>query len=169
MLEERTGDLQRQLLLAQSELKAAREDAHIHELDKSQLQAQLAGKFDQLLQTRCCTVSKGLRYMTQQDISRASDAPSDVAVEHPGNDLFPVCTFSFTSFLYEYPHSTGGSKVGLEVHECFQANCRLLNFISPFFHLAKSLSSLTNMFADKLHMQCRCRSPRHSDSIPSSL
>ena len=60
VLEERTGDLQRQLLLAQSELKAAREDAHIHELDKSQLQAQVAGKVDQLLQTRCCTVSEGL-------------------------------------------------------------------------------------------------------------
>ena len=45
VLEERTGDLQRQLMLAQSELKAAREDAHIHELNKSQLQAQLAGEF----------------------------------------------------------------------------------------------------------------------------
>ena len=53
VLEGRTEDLQRQLLLAQSELKAAREDAHINELDKSQLQAQLAGKFDQLLQVRC--------------------------------------------------------------------------------------------------------------------
>ena len=45
LLEARTGDLQRQLMLAQSELKAAREDAHIHELNKSQLQAQLAGEF----------------------------------------------------------------------------------------------------------------------------
>lgn len=43
VLEERAGETQRQLLLAQSELKAAREDAHIHELNKSQLQAQLAG------------------------------------------------------------------------------------------------------------------------------
>ncbi|KAL3148684.1 hypothetical protein ABBQ38_014099 [Trebouxia sp. C0009 RCD-2024] len=42
VLEERAGETQRQLLLAQSELKAAREDAHIHELNKSQLQAQLA-------------------------------------------------------------------------------------------------------------------------------
>lgn len=50
MLEERTGDLQRQLLLAQSELKAAREDAHIHELDKSQLQVQLAGKTEPAIQ-----------------------------------------------------------------------------------------------------------------------
>lgn len=44
VLEEQTGELQRQLMLTQSELKAAREDAHIHELSKSQLQAQLAGK-----------------------------------------------------------------------------------------------------------------------------
>ena len=65
VLEERSGDLQRQLLLAQSELKAAREDAHIHELDKSQLQAQLAGKFDQLLQVRCWTRSKDLHYLVQ--------------------------------------------------------------------------------------------------------
>lgn len=48
VLEGRTGDLQRQLLIAQSELKAAREDAHIHELDKSQLQAQLTGELTQL-------------------------------------------------------------------------------------------------------------------------
>jgi len=43
VLEERTGDLHRQLLLAQSELKAAKEDAHIQELDKAHLQTQLAG------------------------------------------------------------------------------------------------------------------------------
>lgn len=43
VLEERTGDLHRQLLLAQSELKAAKEDAHIQELDKALLQTQLAG------------------------------------------------------------------------------------------------------------------------------
>ncbi|DBA92530.1 TPA: hypothetical protein ACH3X1_002761 [Trebouxia sp. C0004] len=42
VLEERTGDLHRQLLLAQSELKAANEDAHIQELDKAHLQTQLA-------------------------------------------------------------------------------------------------------------------------------
>ncbi len=43
VLEDRTGDLHRQLLLAQSELKAAKEDAHIQELDKAHLQTQLAG------------------------------------------------------------------------------------------------------------------------------
>jgi len=43
VLEERTGDLQRQLLLAQSELKSVREDAQIQELDKAHLQTQLAG------------------------------------------------------------------------------------------------------------------------------
>ncbi|DBB14510.1 TPA: hypothetical protein ACH3X3_004792 [Trebouxia sp. C0006] len=42
VLEERTGELHRQLLLAQSELKAAQEDAHIQELDKAHLQTQLA-------------------------------------------------------------------------------------------------------------------------------
>lgn len=47
-LEERAGDLQRQLLMAQSELKAAQEDAHIHELDTSQLKAQLSGELVQL-------------------------------------------------------------------------------------------------------------------------
>ena len=43
VLEKQTGDLQRQLLVAQSELKAAREDAQIQDLDKSHLKAQLTG------------------------------------------------------------------------------------------------------------------------------
>ncbi|KAL0020086.1 hypothetical protein WJX79_009298 [Trebouxia sp. C0005] len=42
VLEERSGDLHRQLLLARSELKAAKEDLHIQELDKAHLQTQLA-------------------------------------------------------------------------------------------------------------------------------
>lgn len=53
VLEERSGDLHRQLLLARSELKAAKEDLHIQELDKAHLQTQLAGShahLDQNLQ-----------------------------------------------------------------------------------------------------------------------
>ena len=42
-MEERTIDLQRQLMLAQSELKAVKEDAQIQDLDKARLQTQLAG------------------------------------------------------------------------------------------------------------------------------
>ena len=57
-VEERAGDLQRQLLMAQCELKAAREDAHIHELDKSQLKAQLSGE---LILYSCCTCLKSCR------------------------------------------------------------------------------------------------------------
>ena len=49
VLEERTGELHRQLLLAQSELKAAQEDAHIQELDKAHLQTQLAGSHAHLM------------------------------------------------------------------------------------------------------------------------
>ena len=46
VMEERTGDLQRQLLLAQSELKAFKEDAQIQELDKAHLHTQLAGELE---------------------------------------------------------------------------------------------------------------------------
>lgn len=71
VLEERTGDLQRQLLLTQSELKAAREDAHIHELNKSQLQAQLAGKLDHLLQLN---VGESCNVWFRQDSHEGSNA-----------------------------------------------------------------------------------------------
>ena len=43
VLETRTGDLQRQLLIAQFDLKAVREDAHLQDVAKAQLEAQLAG------------------------------------------------------------------------------------------------------------------------------
>ena len=36
-------DLQRQLLLAQSELRSVKEDAHVQELEKDHLRTQLAG------------------------------------------------------------------------------------------------------------------------------
>lgn len=55
VLEERTGDLHRQLLLAQSELKAAQEDAHIQELDKAHLQTQLAGTHAHLKRKTGCS------------------------------------------------------------------------------------------------------------------
>ena len=42
-MEERTGDLHRQLLLAQSELKAGKEEAQIQEMKHAHLQTQLAG------------------------------------------------------------------------------------------------------------------------------
>lgn len=43
VLESRSGDMQRQLLMAQSDLKAAKEGAHMQEMAKAQLEAQLAG------------------------------------------------------------------------------------------------------------------------------
>ena len=43
VMEERTVDLHRQLLLAQSELKAGKEEAQIQELKHAHLQTQLAG------------------------------------------------------------------------------------------------------------------------------
>lgn len=42
-MEERTGDLHQQLLLAQSELKAGKEEAQIQELKNAHLHTQLAG------------------------------------------------------------------------------------------------------------------------------
>lgn len=78
VLEERTGDLQRQLMLAQSDLKAAREDAHIHELDKAQLQAQLTG--DSILAAAFTVCIPCLGYDTkavqsQQDSCNAMQLP----------------------------------------------------------------------------------------------
>jgi len=55
VLEERTGDLHRQLLLAQSELKAAQEDSHIQDLDKAHLQTQLAGIHAHLMRKTGCS------------------------------------------------------------------------------------------------------------------
>ena len=43
VMEERTADLQRQLMLMQSELKAVKEDAQIQDLDKACLHTQLTG------------------------------------------------------------------------------------------------------------------------------
>ena len=87
VLEECTGDLQRQLLLAQSELKAAREDAHIHDLDKSQMQAQLAGSTVHLRQFRCCTCCKSTQYLVQLDSGKALNAGSSAAVLYYGNEI----------------------------------------------------------------------------------
>lgn len=42
-LETRSGDMQRQLLMAQSDLKAAHADAHMQDMATAQLEAQLAG------------------------------------------------------------------------------------------------------------------------------
>ena len=57
-MEERTAHLQRQLLLAQSELKTVKEDAHIQELDKAHLQTQLSGDLCRMfdMMVYCATV-----------------------------------------------------------------------------------------------------------------
>lgn len=43
VLESKTGDMQRQLLMAQSDLTAAKEESHVQEMARAQLEAQLAG------------------------------------------------------------------------------------------------------------------------------
>lgn len=67
VLEARTGDLQRQLLIAQSDLKAVKEDAQLQDVAKAQLEAQVAGDCPlqlyllvaSLNQAFCCGVLPG--------------------------------------------------------------------------------------------------------------